>query len=168
MMVFLGRSFKNGLELSHFCCQKWLIFFIELLIIDHWMLFFSILGTTPLHWASYYGQPEVARYLLSFINDTDSRTKKGETPLHFATKTENFEVLKILLEFSKNKNPANNAGMTLLHLGAKQGNLAIFEHVWNLTLEKNPGNDSGFTPLHVACERGHLDIVKFLVSRLKG
>lgn len=56
-------------------------------------------GSTPLHWATYYGHVEVVRLLLEWGADPTVRDKDGKSPLDVARERGQDDVARIIEEF---------------------------------------------------------------------
>ena len=65
-------------------------------------------GSTPLHWACYYGAEESVNYLLSLKVDIDAQDKEKFTPLHLAVSNNSINIVRLLLQKGANKNIVNN------------------------------------------------------------
>jgi len=71
-------------------------------------------GYAPLTLACYYGNNEVAKYLIAHVKDIDSKSSYG-TPLMAATVKKNTELVKLLLKNKANPNAVDQNGSTALH-----------------------------------------------------
>ncbi|MFY0629365.1 MAG: ankyrin repeat domain-containing protein [Flavobacteriaceae bacterium] len=74
-------------------------------------------GYAPLTLACYYGNNEVAKYLIKHVKDLNSKSGYG-TPLMAATVKNNKELVKLLLENKANPNAVDQNGSTALHFSA--------------------------------------------------
>lgn len=77
-------------------------------------------GDTPLHWASSFGQNDVAKVLLDLGASVDAANDDGVTPLHEAVKSSNTTIAMLLLENGANADAVvgdgRDSGKTALDL----------------------------------------------------
>lgn len=77
-------------------------------------------GDTPLHWASSFGQADVAKVLLQLGASVDAANDDGVTPLHEAVKSSNTPIAMLLLESGANTDAVvgdgRDSGKTALDL----------------------------------------------------
>jgi ankyrin len=71
-------------------------------------------GRTPLHYAAYYDQEDVAKLLLEKGAEIDTAARFGETPLHAAASYGNIKVVRLLVDRGANINAADTGGRTPL------------------------------------------------------
>ena len=64
-------------------------------------------GSTPLHWACYYGAEESVNYLLSLNVDINAQDKEKFTPLHLAVSHNTINIVRLLLQKGADKNILN-------------------------------------------------------------
>ena len=64
-------------------------------------------GSTPLHWACYYGSYEVVNYLLVLNADVNARDKDNFTPLNLAVSYNKENIVRLLLLYGADKNVPN-------------------------------------------------------------
>ena len=76
-------------------------------------------GWSPLFWASYGGQLEIAQYLVEQGSTMDKATNYG------AASNGHLEVVRYLLEQGADKEKANQLGWTPLHRAAYMGRLEV-------------------------------------------
>ena len=65
-------------------------------------------GSTPLHWACYYGAEESVNYLLSLNVDINAQDKEKFTPLHLSVSNNSLKIVRLLLQKGADKNIVNN------------------------------------------------------------
>ncbi|HSC25088.1 MAG TPA: ankyrin repeat domain-containing protein [Candidatus Babeliales bacterium] len=105
---------------------------------------------SPLHVASYNGQIEIVKHLLSYKNiNTSLKTLGGETPLSIACHNKHSEIVTILLKHSPYViNECNIDGNSPLHIAVKFGDTAIIKLLVNTKeVNINSVNDDNKTPL---------------------
>jgi ankyrin repeat protein len=82
-------------------------------------------GTTPLHWAAYKLDVELARLLLDRGANADTQNLYGASPLGEAVKSAHVPLTKLLLESGGNASAANVDGETVLMLAARTGSVEV-------------------------------------------
>ena len=116
---------------------------------------------TPLHSASLYGRPDIARVLLNHGAFTNSEDNFGRTPLHLVAEGEyNFEqdrvcVVQLLLERGADVNALDYAYRTPLHIATYSGRVELIRALLDSNATTNSKNNRGRTPLHAVAEGGH-------------
>src|SRR5712672_3858772 len=84
-------------------------------------------GTTPLHWAVYKIEADLARALLARGAKPDVINSYGSSPLAEAAKVGNARLVGMLLDAGSNVEVPNLEGQTALMLAARAGSLAVAE-----------------------------------------
>lgn len=110
----------------------------------------AIYGNTPLHWATAFGNKEIAKLLVDNGADTNAKDDNAFTPLHYAVNNNNKEMAKILINNS-NVNAKNINGDTPLHVATQNDiNYEDKQDIINLLLENGADaeatNNEGKTP----------------------
>ena len=82
-------------------------------------------GTTPLHWAAYKLDLELARLLLERGAKADVQNRYGASPLAEAVKGGEVVLVEMLLEAGANVDAPNVDGETTLMLAARAGSVAV-------------------------------------------
>lgn len=123
-------------------------------------------GTTALHWAAHYGDPELADKLIRAGAEVNVTNDYGSSPMMEAATIGNTAVLKLLLNAGADVESTNKEGQTALMAVARTGNVEAAE----LLLKKGARIDSveqwgGQTALHWAAAQSQPDMVKLLVKR---
>ncbi|GLV64452.1 hypothetical protein Bmyc01_31220 [Bacillus mycoides] len=121
-------------------------------------------GWTPLHLAAYFGQKEIASFLLEHGANIHIRAKNENenTPLQAAIANKQIELVSFLIEKGSDVNAVQNGGWTGLHEAALLGNediiTLLLEHGANKTTKKNDGK----TAFDIAVEKGHEHLLHHL------
>src|SRR5205809_654737 len=84
-------------------------------------------GTTPLHWAVYKIDADLARALLERGAKPDVINNYGSSPLAEAVKVANARLVEMLLDAGSNVEVPNQEGQTALMLAARAGSLDVAE-----------------------------------------
>ena len=124
-------------------------------------------GNTPLHWAAWFGNPDMVGTILFTVKDglvhnknikLNAQNKYGETALHHATKTGREMWCVDHLLFHQDINPnikESRFGNTPLHEAAKNGHTEVVTMLLaHQDINPNLRNDAGFTPLQLAMQGG--------------
>jgi ankyrin repeat protein len=124
-------------------------------------------GCTPLIIASYYGNLEVAKYLLSKSVNTESRTPDNngkKTALNFAVENEQYEIAELLIKKGADVKPYTIFSGTVDILSEAAGNgdirmmKLIIENGYTLN-EKNIGK-----AMAAACSKNKVDALKYFLD----
>lgn len=123
-------------------------------------------GTTPLHWAVYKVDEELARALLERGAKADVRNNFGATPLGEAVKIANLNLVKMLLKARADVEATNDDGQTALMLAARAGSVDIarllVSHRANVNAQEKW---RGQTALMWAAAENYPEMVEFLIAR---
>ncbi|TPV42377.1 ankyrin repeat domain-containing protein [Bacillus dicomae] len=118
---------------------------------------FSEDGWTLLHLAAYFGQKELASFLLESGADIHIRAKNENenTPLQAAIANKQNELVAFLIEKGSDVNVIQSGGWTCLHEAALLGNeeiiILLLKNGANKTIKKNDGK----TAYDIALEKGY-------------
>ena len=78
-------------------------------------------GHTPMIIASYYGYPNMVRYLCEQGADVDAQANDGSTALIYATQFKYASVVEALLQCGADPGIKDQSGHTALHYAQEQG-----------------------------------------------
>jgi ankyrin repeat protein len=117
---------------------------------------------TPLHFAAFYGQKEVAGVLLTNKANVEIRDNTGFTPLLVAVYRGRTNVVRVLLAAKAEVNVKDPGGWTPLHWAVFQGWTGVVELLVANKADVNAKNDAGNTPLHLAADKGLKEMVELL------
>ncbi|ARJ22484.1 ankyrin repeat domain-containing protein [Bacillus mycoides] len=125
---------------------------------------FSEDGWTPLHLAAYFGQKELASFLLEQGADIHIRAKNENenTPLQAAIANKQSELVAFLIEKGSDVNAVQSGGWTGLHEATLLGNeeiiILLLENGANKMIKKNDRK----TAYDIALEKGHESLLHHL------
>jgi ankyrin repeat protein len=121
-------------------------------------------GFTALHFAAYFGKPEVARILLqagagvNAVADNEMRVQ----PLHSAAAGRHLEVCRLLLAAGADVDARQAGGFTPLHAAAQNGDPELVELFLSARADPRAATDAGDTPAATAAAAGHADVARRL------
>jgi uncharacterized protein len=122
-------------------------------------------GTTPLHWAAYRGDEEMARLLLDKGASADAANRYGIRPLSLACATGNVMLIQRLLNAGADPNTRQPDGETALMTAARTG---VAEAVKLLAVRGADVNavepSRRQTALMWAAAEGHAGVVRTLIE----
>jgi ankyrin len=129
---------------------------------------------TPLHFACFRGEPEIARLLLDCGAQVNVKSHKGETPLHLVSRgdydslDDGVRVAELLLERGTDVNALDKSGWTPLHSASNFGKHEIARVLLShgAKVNFNAENHSGETPLHIAsrCSQNGVRVAQLLLD----
>ena len=121
---------------------------------------------TLLHFACYYGQKDIAQYLIENGINKEVKDVNLRTPLHLASSNDKALIVKFLLnEHKANIEAPDYKNKTPLHLSCENGcDDAVHELLMhNANIEAEDSEKK--TPLFYACMKNHFDIAKLLIDK---
>lgn len=122
-------------------------------------------GTTPLHWAAYYGNAELVRQLLRAEANPSTRNDYGSSPMGEAATVANVEILELLLDAGADVESANPEGQTALMAVARTGNLEAARLLIDKGADVNAAERwGGQTALMWAAARQQPAMVQLLIA----
>jgi len=121
-------------------------------------------GFTPLHFACFFGQEEIARLLIERGADVSgvAHNPMKVMPLHSAAATRNLAIVRLLLEYGAPPNAPQQHGWTALHAAAQNGDKPMVELLMEHGAERTLRNDDGITAADLARKFSHGEIVALL------
>jgi ankyrin repeat protein len=121
-------------------------------------------GFTPLGLACYFGQFEVARYLVLKGADVNLPSNNGfhVFPIHSAAAGDYTNIARMLIENGAMVNVKQQAGATPLHTAAQNGNLELLILLLENGAETNVRMEGGKLPADLAKEKGFDEIAEIL------
>jgi ankyrin repeat protein len=121
-------------------------------------------GFTPLGLACYFGQFEVARYLVLKGADVNLPSNNGFNvfPIHSAAAGNYTDIARMLIDNGANVNVRQQAGATPLHSAAQNGNLELLILLLEHGAETNIRMEGGKLPSDMAREKGFAEIAEIL------
>src|ERR1700746_1249877 len=122
-------------------------------------------GTTPLHWAAYKIDVDLARALLERGAKPDVINNFGSSPLAEAVKVANARLVKMLLDAGSNVEVPNQEGQTALMLAARARSLEVAELLVGHGANVNAREKwRGQTALMWAVAARSAELTRFLVA----
>ena len=121
-------------------------------------------GFTPLGLACYFGQFEVARYLVLKGADVNLPSNNGfhVFPIHSAAAGNYTNIARMLIENGAQVNVKQQAGATPLHSAAQNGNLELLIMLLENGAETSVRMEGGKLPADLASEKGFDEIADIL------
>jgi ankyrin repeat protein len=121
-------------------------------------------GFTPLGLACYFGQSEVARYLVLKGADVNMPSNNGFQvyPIHSAVAGNYLEIARMLVNNGAQVNVKQQAGVTPLHSAAQNGNTDMLILLLENGAEVNTRMEGGKLPADLAKEKGFIEIADIL------
>jgi ankyrin repeat protein len=122
-------------------------------------------GTTPLHWAVYKIDADLARALLERGAKPDVINSYGSSPLAEAAKVGNARLVGMLLDAGSNVEVPNQEGQTALMLAARAGSLEVAELLVRHGADVNAREKwRGQTALMWAVAARSAELTRFLIA----
>jgi ankyrin repeat protein len=121
-------------------------------------------GFTPLGLACFFGQFEIARYLVLKGADVNLPSNNGfhVFPLHSAAAGNYTDIARMLIENGAQVNVKQQAGATPLHSAAQNGNLELLILLLENGAETNTRMEGGKLPTDLARDKGFEEIAEIL------
>ncbi len=121
-------------------------------------------GFTALGLACYFGQYEVAKYLIQEGADVNQPSQNGFNvyPIHSAAAGNYTDILRLLIENGAQVNVKQQAGSTPLHAAAQYGNLDMLIILLEHGADVNVRMEGGKLPADIAREKGFSEISEIL------
>jgi len=121
-------------------------------------------GFTPLGLACYFGQSEVARYLVLKGADVNQPSNNGFNvyPIHSAAAGNYTDIVRMLIDNGAQVNVKQQAGATPIHSAAQNGNLEMLILLLEHGAEVNTRMEGGKLAADLAREKGFDEIAEIL------
>ena len=125
---------------------------------------FSNDGFTALGLACYFGNEEIARYLVLKGADVNLSSQNGFNvyPIHSAIAGNHISIAKMLIDKNANVNVSQQSGVTPLHSAAQNGNVDIIILLLEKGANVNVRMEGGKLPADLAKEKGYTEIAEIL------
>eukprot|EP01114_Cavostelium_apophysatum_P006874 TRINITY_DN1840_c0_g1_i1.p1 TRINITY_DN1840_c0_g1~~TRINITY_DN1840_c0_g1_i1.p1 ORF type:complete len:1243 (-),score=449.77 TRINITY_DN1840_c0_g1_i1:160-3888(-) len=120
-------------------------------------------GATLLQVASFHGNLDAIKLLLSKGANVNSKDNDNISSLHKAVIGFHVDCVKFLLSNGANVNAVDNDGLTALHHACYHGKLDIVKLLLAAGAKVNVQDNDKTSPLHHAVSGGHADIVEYLL-----
>ena len=126
-------------------------------------------GWTPLHWAAWIGQIEMAKLLIANDADVNPMPDKasgegGITPLYWAARNGHKGVAELLLANGADVNAKAKRGQTPLHFATALNQKDVTKLLLANGADVNAVTHSGCTPLHYAAINGYQEVAAILIA----
>jgi ankyrin repeat protein len=123
-------------------------------------------GSTALHWAVYWDQPDLVNKLIEAGADVEAATRLGATPLYLAAVAGNADIIEALLAAGADANATVlQFSETPLMFAARSGDVASVTALLDAGAEIEAKDDyRGATALLLAAEQNHADVVQLLIE----
>ena len=128
--------------------------------------------STPLHLASYWGGPKVAKLLLDRGVNINVRDEKCQTPLHKVltnlgnSGAEDYfvDAVQLLLDHGADLDAEDNSHSTPLHVISRYGNAKAAQLLLEHGARVDALDDDHSTPLHVASKGNNVEAARLLLE----
>jgi ankyrin repeat protein len=121
-------------------------------------------GWTPLHLASFFGHPRVAKLLLEHGADVHARSRNAldNEPIHAAAAGRKADVIAVLLEYGADVNPRQHGGWTPLHAASQNGDGNLVRLLMAHGADRSLRAANNQSAMDLALTGGHQDVVDIL------
>jgi ankyrin repeat protein len=125
-------------------------------------------GFTPLGFAVFFGEPEIAKALLAAGADVNaaSRESMKVTPLASAAAAKQTDIARLLIEHGANVNARAASGHIPLHEASANGNVELVTLLIEKGADVHAKTDDGKTPLDFAIEYKRPEVIELLHKSL--
>lgn len=121
-------------------------------------------GGTALHFACFFGHPEIAKLLIERGSDLRAVAEKfgNVQPLHSAVASRVHATIELLLLNGAPVNAKQQQGYTALHSAAHHGDMRLAKLLLQYGADPLQKLDDGQTPIDMAQKAGHLELAAML------
>jgi ankyrin repeat protein len=123
--------------------------------------------STPLHFATIYGDFNLAWLLIQSSVNVNRPNENQETPLSLAARHGRPAITRLLLESGSSINFQDQDGSTPLHKAAENGHLDIVTLLLHSGADFNIHNNNDKTCLNMALDHGKLDVARLLTGHVR-
>lgn len=129
---------------------------------------FSPDGFSPLSLAAFFGQTEIARYLLAQGADPNLAAKNasGVNALHSAVAREDYDLCVLFIEAGADVNAVQMQNVSALHSATHRGNLPLVKLLIENGAVIDHAMDNGDTAVSIAQREGQTDVERYLKEML--
>lgn len=124
----------------------------------------SIGKFTALYRACQAGHLEVAKILVEYGFDLESKKGDGSTPLYIACQENRVDVVNYLISKGADIETVFKTGFRPMYISAQKGHLEVVKILVENGAKVDAASDEGATPLYIACQNAHNDTVKYLLA----
>lgn len=121
-------------------------------------------GTTALHWAAYYDDPELTRELIDAGADVEIENRYGVPPLSLACQNGSGKIVELLLDAGADANATLRGGETVLMTAARTGRVGPVRELIARGADVNATERKGQTAMMWAAADGHAEVVDVLIE----
>lgn len=122
-------------------------------------------GMSPLHYAAFAGQCEIAKFILDRGFPIDIQDDEGSTPLYFASYSGKTNMVRLLLARGAHVNARNNGHYTALLVACEKGHTEVVKVLLDHGADVNIiSKTEGVTPMKAAQAGGHRAITSLLAN----
>jgi ankyrin repeat protein len=124
-------------------------------------------GYQPLGLAAFFGQAQVAVYLVARGAAVNSASKNSMQvmPLHSAVAGQHLEIARLLIDQGADVNARQSDGFTALHGAAQNGQIEMIQLLLAHGADTSARGEGGMTALDYASRAGHPDVEAWLNKR---
>lgn len=168
----VGSSFDSVRSLNdiHYLVKNGFVEGIDLALKNNISLLEKkvMLGFTPLHSASTYGNVDAVELLIDRGANLRSRTYDGRTALHCAAENGHTEAVEILITYGCEVNASTRLTVpglyrTAIHLAAQNGHERVIELLCQHGAVIDAKDKNGDTPLILAAKENKIEAVEMLL-----
>ncbi|KAL8773572.1 MAG: hypothetical protein Q9209_001677 [Squamulea sp. 1 TL-2023] len=105
-------------------------------------------GSTPIHLAAIYSQPQIAMKLLHYDAFVDDHHRGGRRPLHEAAEARDETVTRILLEHGSKPGLRDGRGLEPLHLACQHGSTKVAALLIDAGSAVDSADNNRYRPMH--------------------